>query len=91
MLSEETPAPCDPLLSYKKPQLGEHFRALQQLIGELQQQLAATVDAGMKREARIAELEARLALLEPYRAFIEQWHDQMHREEQGPFSSFPGA
>ena len=87
---EETPAPRDPLLNYKKPQLVERNRALQQLVGELQQQLA-TIDAGMKREARIAELEARLALLEPYRAFIEQWRAQMHREEQGPFSGFPGV
>jgi hypothetical protein len=88
---EETPAPRDPLLNYKKPQLVERLRAAQQHVQELQHQLAVAVDAGMKREARIAELEAKLAQLEPYRAFIEQWRAQMHREEQGPFSDFPGV
>ena len=87
---EETPAPRDPLLNYKKPQLVERNRALQQLVGELQQQLAMAVEAAMKREARIAELETKLAQLEPYRTFIEQWRTQMHREEQGPFGDFPG-
>ncbi len=88
---EQTPTPRDPLLNYKKPQLVVRYRAALQHVQELQQQLAATVDAGMKREARIAELEATLAQLEPYRAFIEQWRAQMHREEQGPFSGFPGV
>jgi hypothetical protein len=87
---EETPAVRDPLLNYKKPQLVERLRAAQQHVQELQQQLAVTVDAGMKREVRIAELEARLAQLEPYRTFIEQWRVQMHREEQGPFDNLPG-
>ncbi len=88
---EETPTPRDPLLNYQKPQLVVRLRAALQHVQELQQQLAAIVDAGMKREARIAELEASLAQLEPYRAFIEQWRAQMHREEQGPFSGFPGV
>lgn len=88
---EETPAPRDPLLNYKKPQLVERLRAAQQHVQELQQQLAVTVDSGMKREARIAELESRLAQLEPYRAFIEQWRAQMHREEQGRFGDLPGV
>ncbi len=86
---EETPAPRDPLLNYKKPQLVERLHAAQQQVQELRQQLAVTVDAGMKREARIAELEARLAKLEPYRAFIEQWRTQMQREERGRFGDLP--
>jgi hypothetical protein len=88
---EETPAPRDPLLNYKKPQLVERLRAAQQHVQELQHQLAVTVDAGMKREARIAELEARLAKLEPYRAFIEQWRTQVQREERGRFGDPPGV
>jgi hypothetical protein len=86
---EETPAPRDPLLNYKKPQLVKRVHTLEQLVQELQHQLSLAVDAGMKREAHIAELEAKLAQLEPYRAFIEHWRAQMHREEQGPFSGFP--
>jgi hypothetical protein len=86
---EETPAPRDPLLNYKKPQLVERFRAAQQLVQELQQQLAMVVDAGMRREARIAELEAKLAQLEPYRLYVEQLGAQMQREEQGRFGNLP--
>ena len=67
----------------------ERFRAAQQLIQELQQQLAVVVDAGMKREARIAELEAKLAQLEPYRAIVEQLRIQMCREEFGRFADLP--
>ncbi len=90
-LDEETPVPRDPLLNYKKPQLVKRCRAAEQSVQELRQQVALNADAALKREARIAELEAKLAQLEPYRAFIEQWRAQMHREEQGPFSSFPGV
>ena len=88
---EETPAPRDPLLNYKKPQLVERLRAAQQHVQELQHQLALTVDAGMRREARIAELEARLAQLEPYRLYVEQLRTQMQREEQGRFGNLPGV
>ncbi len=88
---EEPPAPRDPLLNYKKPQLVKRLRAADQLVQELRQQLALVVDAGMKREARIAELEARLAQLEPYRLYVEQLSAQMQREEQGRFGNLPGV
>jgi hypothetical protein len=88
---EEAPVPRDPLLNYKKPQLVERLRAAQQQVQELQHQLALTVDAGMRREARIAELEARLAQLEPYRLYVEQLRAQMQREELGRFGNLPGV
>jgi hypothetical protein len=87
---EEMPAPPrDPLLNYKKSQLVERLRTTQQQVLELRQQLAVFVDAGMKREARIVELEARFAELEPYRAFVEQIRSQMQREERGRFGDLP--
>lgn len=86
---EETPAPRDPLLNYKKPQLVERLCAAQQQILELQQQLAVIVDTSLKREARIAELEAKLAQLEPYRAIVRQIRMQMRGEEFGRFGDLP--
>jgi hypothetical protein len=88
---EETPVPRDPLLNYKKPQLVERYRAAQQRVQELQQQLALSADAALKREARIAELEAKIAQLEPYRLYVEQLRAQMQREEQGRFGDLPGV
>ncbi len=86
---ETTPAPRDPLLSYKKPQLVARLRsALQQLL-EVQQQQAVLVEDRLKQEARIAELEAKLAELEPYRTFVEHIRSQMQREEQGRFGDLP--
>jgi hypothetical protein len=86
---EEMIAPRDPLLAYKKPQLVERVRIAQQQLLEMQQQLAVQVEAGIKREATIAELEARLAELEPYRTFVEQMRTQMQREERGRFGELP--
>lgn len=88
-LDQEMITPRDPLLAYKKPQLVERLREAQQQAQIAQQQLAVSVDAGMKREARIAELEARLAELEPYRSFVERMRAQMRREEQGRFGDLP--
>lgn len=82
---EATPAPRDPLLSYKKPQLVARLRAAHELLLEGQQQLVVQAEAAIRREARIAELEARLAELEPYRSFVEQ----MQREERGRFGDLP--
>jgi hypothetical protein len=87
--SETTPAPRDPLLSYKKPQLVARLRSAQQQLLEVQQQQAALVEARLKQEARIAELEAKLAVLEPYRTFVMQMRAQMQREEQGRFGDLP--
>src|SRR5712692_429341 len=56
---EGTISPRDPLLAYKKPQLVERLRKAQQQLLETQQQFAVQAEAGTKREARIAELEAR--------------------------------
>ncbi len=88
---EERPVPRDPLLNYKKPQLVERYRAAQQRVKELQQQLALSAEAAMKRETRIAELEATMAQLEPYRLYVEQLRAQMQREEQGRFGDLPGV
>ncbi len=59
----------------------ERLRTAKQQIQELQRQLAGMIDASIKREARIAELEARLAELEPYRTFVE-WVCQKIRYEE---------
>ena len=86
---EGTPASRDPLLSYKKPQLVTRLRSVQQQLLEAQQNQATLVEARLKQEARIAELEAKLAELEPYRTFVMQMRAQMQREEQGRFGDFP--
>src|SRR6266849_8702128 len=86
---ETAPAPRDPLLSYKKPQLVVRLRSAQQQLLEVQQQQAVLVEARLKQEARIAELEAQLAGLEPYRTFVEHIRSQMQREEQGRFGDLP--
>ena len=88
---EGTISPRDPLLAYKKPQLAERLRTTEQQVLDLQQQMAVQVEASMKREVRIAELEARLAELEPYRVFVEQMRSQMQREEQGRFGNLPSG
>lgn len=87
--TEDTPASRDSLLSYKKPQLVTRLRAVQQQLQEVRQQQAALVEARLKQEARIAELEAKLAILEPYRTFVMQMRAQMQREEQGRFGDLP--
>jgi hypothetical protein len=87
--SEATPAPRDPLLSYKKPQLVARLHSAQQQLLEVQQSQAALVEVRLKQETRIAELEAKLAALEPYRTFVEQMRVQMQREGQGRFGDLP--
>jgi hypothetical protein len=86
---EATPVPRDPLLSYKKPQLIARLRSAQQQLQEVRQQQSALVEARLKQEARIAELEAKLATLEPYRTLVEHMRAQMQREEQGRFGNLP--
>lgn len=86
---EAVPAPRDPLFSYKKPQLVARLHSAQQQLQEVRQQQAALVEARLKQEARIAELEAKLAMLEPYRTFVEQVRRDMQREEQGRFRDLP--
>lgn len=76
-----TPAPNDPLLSYKKPQLVARLRSAQQQLLDVQKQQAVLVEARLKQEARIAELEAKLAELEPYRTFVEQIRKKIRHEE----------
>jgi hypothetical protein len=87
--SEATPAPCDLLLNYKKPQLVARLRLAQQQLLEAQQNQATLVEARLQQEAKIAELEAKLAVLEPYRTFVEHMRAQMRREEQGRFGDLP--
>jgi len=86
---ETTPAPRDPLLSYKKPQLVARLRSAQQQLLEVQKQQAVMVEARLKQEAKIAELEAKLAVLEPYRTFVMQMRAQMQREENGLLNDLP--
>jgi len=55
----------------------------------VQQQQAVLVEARLKQEARIAELEAKLAALELYRTFVMQMRAQMQREENGLLNDLP--
>src|SRR5712692_3651412 len=87
--SEQVPSPRDPLLSYKKSQLVARLRLAQQQLLEVQQSQAALAETRLKQETRVAELEAKLAALEPYRTFVEQMRVQMQREEQGRFGDLP--
>lgn len=80
---EAAPAPRDPLLSYKKPQLVTRLRLALQQLQEAQKQQAVLVEERLKQEARIAELEAKLAALEPYRTFVEQVRRDMQSKEHG--------
>ncbi|HEU5374141.1 MAG TPA: hypothetical protein VFV38_01760 [Ktedonobacteraceae bacterium] len=89
MSEEASSTSRDPLLNYKKPQLVARLRATQQQLQDMQTQQALLVEARLKQEARIAELEAKLAVLEPYRTFVMQMRAQMQREEQGRFGDFP--
>lgn len=91
MSDEGTSSSRDPLLAYKKPQLVARLRTAQQQLLEVQQQFAVQAEAGVRREARIAELEAKLAGLEPYRTFVEQVRARMLQEEQGRFGDLPPA
>lgn len=74
-------SPCDRLLNYKKPQVVMRLREAQQEIEDLQRQLATLADACLQRDARVVELEAKLAELEPYRSFVEQVRMRIRREE----------
>jgi hypothetical protein len=75
--------PRDPLMAYKKPQLVFRLREAQQQLQHMEQQLAILADACLQRDARVAEVEAKLAELEPYRAFVEQVRQRVQREEYG--------
>jgi hypothetical protein len=86
---EAAPEPRDPLLSYTKSQLVTRLRSAQQQREFVRQQQSALVEARLKQEARIAELETKLAALEPYRTFVERMRVQMQREEQGRFGNLP--
>jgi len=77
------PSSRDPLLNYKKPQWVMRLREAQQQIQELQQQLETLADACLQRDARVVEVEAKLAELEPYRNFVEQVRQRVRQEEHG--------
>ncbi|MBO0784371.1 MAG: hypothetical protein J2P37_36675 [Ktedonobacteraceae bacterium] len=40
-------------------------------------------DACLQRDARVVELEAKLAELEPYKTFVEQVRQRVRQEEHG--------
>jgi hypothetical protein len=65
------------------PQLVTRLRSAQQQLLEIQQQRAALVEVRLKQETTIAELEAKLAALEPYRTFVEQIRQRIRHEEHG--------
>ena len=74
---DATPAPRDPLLNYTKSQLATRLRSAQQQLQEVRHQQSTLVETRLKQEARIAELEAKLAAVEPYRTFVEHMRAQM--------------
>jgi hypothetical protein len=84
--SEDTltqPPSRDPWLHYKKSQLVVRLRDAEQEIQDLRRQLATLADACLLRDARVVELETRLAELEPYRSFVEQIRLRVRLEEHG--------
>jgi len=68
-------------MNYKKPHLVSRLRGAQQQIQDLEQQLVILAGACLQRDARVAELEAKLVELEPYRTFVEQVRQRVRREE----------
>lgn len=81
------PTPRDPLMHYKKPQLVARLREAQQRIQDLERQQRTLVDACLQRDARVVELEAKQAELEPYRNFVEQIRQRVQQEEHGTDAS----
>jgi hypothetical protein len=82
--THDEPLPArDPLLNYKKPQLVVRLREAEWELHDLQQQLVTLADACLQRDARVGELEAKLAELEPYRSFVEQVRRRVRLEEHG--------
>ncbi|GHO90389.1 hypothetical protein KSF_004370 [Reticulibacter mediterranei] len=56
----------------------KRLREAQQRVQDLKRQLANLADACLQQDARVVELEAKLAELEPYRSFVEQVSQQEH-------------
>ncbi len=75
------PPSRDSLLNYKKPQLVTRLREAELQIQDLERQLATLADACLQRDARVVELETKLAELEPYRSFVEQIRLRVQQEE----------
>jgi hypothetical protein len=78
---DESILPRDPLMNYKKPQLISRLRDAMQQLQLQERQLATLSDACLQRDAHVAELEAKLAELEPYRSFVEHVRQRMRQEE----------
>lgn len=81
------PPSRDPLLNYHKPQLVTRLRNAQQHIQDLERQLTTLADVCLQRDVQVAELEAKLAELEPYRTFVEQIRQRVRHEEYSDASS----
>ncbi len=78
-----SPKPRDSLMAYKKPQVVLRLREAQQQIHNMERQLAILADACLQRDMRVAEVEAKLAELKPYRNFVEQVRQRVQREAYG--------
>jgi hypothetical protein len=81
--SKAVPTSHDPLMNYKKPQLVTRLRTATLRIQELERQQASLQALALEREARLVELEVKLAELEPYRGFVEQVRKRVREEEHG--------
>jgi len=79
--AHSSPSPRDPFLHSQKPQLVTRLRNAQQHIQDLEKQLATLVATCLQRDMQVAQLEAKLAELEPYRAFVEQVRQRVRQEE----------
>lgn len=61
----------------------KRLREAHKLVQDLERQLANLADTCLQQDARVVELEAKLAELEPYRSFVEQVRQRIRQEEHG--------
>ena len=81
-LISEAPAPCDPLLAYKKTDLVTRVRKAEELLKAREKQHDTLLQDYVQKDIKIAELEAELAR---HRQYLEGLRLTMQRQEhQGP-------
>jgi len=78
---DDAPPPCDRLPHYPKRALVERLRDEMRRRQEAEAAHARLLHACLERDARIASLEARVAALEPYRGFVDDFRARVRREE----------